>query len=236
MLPSPKPTVRSIALGVFVLVQFIAIFTANVAGFLHPLPDIPAPQPQGVAGDARYAVDRYLEATGQPQFWGMFENGYLRNSVAWDVRIELPDGHVERVQGVAKLPGDVGFWNPPAVLSRRFVYESSLLGHDLTEPEENLNDTALMAGVVERNNGLYLAFFRAIYDRERQMHPEWPATPAKMELAILRVPTFNPREPNDTSSLIRYVARWRPELQDALPVEAYDLTQPDEPWRRFPKP
>jgi hypothetical protein len=184
----------------------------------------------------RYVADRYLEATGQPQGWGMFESGYMFNSVAWDMRIEWEDGRVVRLHGVAGLPDDVAVWNPPAALSRRFVYESSLLGIDLILPEAEFERRDQVVEDVRLNNATYLAFFRSIYNRERHRHADWPAEPKWMELAILREPTPDPQSGNGRSSDIRYVARWQPAKAGQLPVEAYDRSMPDEPYRSFPKP
>src|SRR5262245_40186392 len=93
-------------LGLVVAAQFAAVAVANVAGFLWPIPDptsgVPVAPPHGPGSLAQYAAERYLEATGQPQGWGMFQDGYMRNSVAWDLRIDLDGERVARVQGVAR--------------------------------------------------------------------------------------------------------------------------------------
>lgn len=212
-----KPGLRSIALGLFLVVNTLAILATNIAGYLD------RESPGGVA-------ERYVEATGQPQGWGMFESGYMRNSVAWDVRIELPDGRVERVRGVARLPDEVSAWNAPAALSRRFVYESSILGIDLLLPADPEKfDASIFIADVHDNNGSFLAFFRTIYARERKS--DWPTKPRSMELVILRetIP--------DHQKFVRYVARWQPDeaSKEYLEVEAYDLDAPDPPYRKFPR-
>jgi hypothetical protein len=232
---SIRPALWHKVLGVLIVVQFLAIFVANAVGYWKTV--APAAAARSPVRELGLVADRYCEVTGQPQGWGMFESGYMLNSVAWDVRIEWQDGRVERLQGVAQLPGDLAFWNPPAALNRRFVYESSLLGIDLILPEKEFERSDHFIEDVRINNATYLAFFRSIYDRERRRHADWPAEPKWMELVILRATTPDPRTGNGRYSDQRSVARWRPGKEaDQLPVEAYDRSMPDEPFRSFPKP
>lgn len=216
-----KPSFWQKLLGIFIVVQFTAIFISNFSGFFK----------SKLTGSL---AERYLEVTGQPQGWGMFEAGYMQNSVAWDVRIELEGGRIERVGSVAKLPQDVSLWNPPAIHSRRFVYESSLLGIDVANDMETINPQILLDDV-RNNNSSYLAFFRTLYERARK--PDWPALPKSMEMVILRTPIEEPRSPRDSRTVPRYVCRWQPGEKNIefLEVEAYDLDAPNPPYRKLPR-
>lgn len=213
---SDSPTLLQRGLGLLILLQAVAVLLANSAEFLH------SRQPHG---PITTAAEKYLTLTGQPQWWGMFEQGTMRNSVAWDIRIELDAERVARVQGIAGLPDDVWYWNPPALLSRRFVYESSLLGIDLIQPDAILDNAALQMDVVRRDRVILQEFFQSVYRRERR--PDWPPEPISMELAILRAPIDDGSPDFDATPRVRYVARWRP----GHPLEAYDRSMPGEPWR-----
>ncbi|CAN5596035.1 hypothetical protein BH11PLA2_BH11PLA2_14970 [soil metagenome] len=239
-------TVTSVLLGVVVLCQFAAVLVTNIAGYIAPTPDstsgVAAPVPSGPASLLRFAADRYTEATGQPQGWGMFESGYMRNGVTWDVRIALPDNVVHRVQGVAVTPDELSFYNFPSGHNRRFIFESGLLGFDLVLPHpidgEDFPAEQLEAFIedVRVNNAAYHSFLRNLYARERFRHPDWPVLPESMEFCILRFPVREPGSDTVHPPEVRYVARWKPSeaTPATLPIEAYDRGA-EGAYRRFHK-
>jgi hypothetical protein len=223
-----------VLLGVIVVAQFVLIPISNVAGYLDR--DGLAKSPPITA--VRTVADRYCEATGQVQGWAMFDAGWMANSVSWDVCIELTDGSIHRVAGVAPLPGSITGWTPPAALIRRFVYESFFSGMDLVLPngveqaDLGADFQAAFQADVRDHHAIYRDFFKAVYARERRS--DWPERPRNMELAILRRVTADPNTGLTVGDQVRYVARWRPDADEPglLAVEAYD---PDAPgvYRRF---
>jgi hypothetical protein len=197
-----------------VLVHVLLIVLANIGPFLKT--EVPA-------------ATLYTEATGQPQWWAMFDAGAMVNSVAWEARIELPDGRVEIARGVARLPDDGAIWRAPSRRSRAFVYESAFLGIDLTAPygrERELVQAATHD--IQSQQDTYIAFLKCIYLQARLQHRDWPAEPNCVEWTVLTQGCVHPGGAYDSSPKVRYSCRWCP--GEKQPLQYYDFDDPRGPF------
>ncbi len=234
-------------LGVFVLAQFAAVFVSNLGGFLKPLPDattgVLPPPPEKPLDYVRFAADRYCEATGQPQGWGMFDAGSMRNSVSLKVVFVDGKGNTHERRGIAGTTESAPRHTWPAALSRRFVYEAAFLGRELvhTPPVHHRDDNQFhddCKDEIRINNAAYASLMKGMVQQKRDVYPDY--VPAReVVLFVEWLPTLTPNQPGQVAMYdSRVVARMvLNQTSDALPVEAFSrYVNGERTYTRFQSP
>jgi len=219
--PAERTGLASYLLGLFIAWQLVFLAADNYLELLSRL------FPMRELGEQlRTGLKSWERLTGQTQYWSLFAPRVEESSRFAAVAV-VSDGERHELLSPFEAPS-LQFLRFPGGSDRLFNYEQNttlrlyLPWDEATVAQEPETYRQARHDALRKHGRPALAYLRWRWAEYRREHPELPP-PRELILQLRVYPIPAPGTPWQWQEpLVRPLARWRPDSDKALPLEAYD--------------
>lgn len=219
--PAERPGLASYLLGLFIAWQLLFLAADNYLDLLWRIRP-----PDELGEQLRSGLKSWERLTGQTQYWSLFAP-HVEVSSRFAAVAVVSDGERHELLSQFETPSRQ-FLRLPGGSDRLFNYEQNTMVRlylpwdEATVAQEPDTYRQERHDALRKHGRPALAYLRWRWAEFRREHPELPP-PTELILQLRVYPIPAPGTPWQWQEpLVRPLARWRPDSNNAMPLEAYD--------------